>query len=328
MKTGPFFYLAFFLASASLAPVAPAQENGIAAVVNGRCILRSEVEELIRASSVALRQRVNSREEYEAELKTLRSKVLDDLVNQELILHEFEPFAAQFNSRVEANAKESIKKQFVDGMFKGDRAKFLEELKNSGIQYKKFYEQQKKNVIVEMMRGYFAKGDTQYITDQEKAAWLKKHESMFREDVKLKLWSITIPGQAPGKTPADQQALAKDVRTRLMNGSDFSSMAKTYSGDSKREAGGSWDWVDKKTLDDSFWPIVSKVPTGKISEIVPMGGSYYIFWVEARTEGKMKPKEEVDQVVERGVQVDKRQKANADWMAKLRKKATITINPQ
>jgi parvulin-like peptidyl-prolyl isomerase len=163
------------------------------------------------------------------------------------------------------------------------------------------------------------------VTNQDKAEWLKKHEAMFKEGVKLKLWSITIDGEVPGKrTAAEQLALAKEVRTRLMNGADFSSMAKAHSSDSKRDAGGSWNWVGEKEIAPVFWPIVSKVPTGKISDIVPMGGSYYIFWVEGRSGGKMKPQAEVDVVVERGVMMDKSQKANDEWVAKLRRKATIT----
>ena len=299
--------------------------NTIVSVVNGRPVLKSEVNDLMRASVMDLRRRVNSQAEYDAELSKLREKVRESLENQELILKEFEPFAPAYGPKVAAHADELIKKQFVDGMFKGDRAKFLQELKESGIGYKKFYEQQKKNVIVEMMRGQFAKADSQYVTNQEKAEWLKKHEAMFREGVKLKLWSITIAGQIPGeKTPAQQLALAKEVRARLVSGTDFASMAKAHSTDSKRDAGGSWNWVDRKDLDDTFWPVVSKVPTGKISEVIPLAGSLYIFWVEARSEGKMRPQAEVDASVERGVMVEKRQKANDEWVAKLRKKATIT----
>jgi parvulin-like peptidyl-prolyl isomerase len=174
-----------------------------------------------------------------------------------------------------------------------------------------------------MMLNQFAKPERPYITDEQKAEWLKKHASLFRVGDKLKLWSITIPGQARGKTPTQQSALAKEVRESLVNGADFASQARTHSVDSKRDAGGSWDWIEKKDLADQFWPIVSKLPTGKISDIVPFQGSYYIFWVEARQPGKMKPQAEVEAHVERGVKAEQRQKASDEWLKKLRRKATI-----
>ncbi len=326
MKTGLLRCLTLAFAVAfSFPSAASAGDNGIVAVVNGRPVLKSEVEDLMRASAMEVRRRVSSAAEYDVELKKLHDKVLQTLIDQELILNEFQPMATAYNAKVEAHADEMIKKQFVDGMFKGDWKKFRQELAESGIGMKKFRDQQKKNVIVEMMRGSFAKPESQYVTNQDKAAWLKKHEAMFREGGKLKLWSITIDGSIPGKrTEAEQMALAKEVRASLMNGADFATMAKQHSSDSKRDAGGSWNWVDQKDLNAAFWPVVSKVPTGKISDIVPMGGSLYIFWVEARSEGKMRPQAEVDAAVERGVMIDKRQKANEEWVAKLRKKATIS----
>lgn len=300
-----------------------ATSNSIVATVNGRPILKSEVDDLMQASIMDVRRRVSSQEEFDSEVKKLRSRILDTLIDQELILKEFEPFAATQNSRVEARADEMIRKQFIDGMFKGDRRKFRKELEESGMGYTKFYEQQKKNVIIEMMRSQFARTDTPYVTNEEKAAWLKKNGDLFRVGGKLKLWSITIPGRAEGKTVEQQMALAREVRTSLVDGADFASQARTYSADSKRDAGGSWGLVDKKDLADQFWPIVSSLPTGKISEIVPFQGSFYIFWVEAREPGKMKPQAEIDAEVERRVQMEKRKKASDEWLEKLRKKATI-----
>lgn len=300
-----------------------AASNGIAAVVNGRPILRSEVDDLMRASMMELVRRQIEPEDRAREVKKLREKVLEQLIDQELIMKEFEPFAVAHNARVEAHADEMIKRQFVDGMFKGDRKKFLQELKESGIGYTKFYEQQKKNVIVEMMRGQFAKMDQPFITEEEKREWLKKNSHLFRVDGKLKLWSITVSGYAEGKTPAQQQALAKEVRTALVNGADFASLARTHSSDSKRDAGGSWDWVGQKDIAVPFWPIVSKLDAGKVSEIVPLGGNFYIFWVESKQAGKMKPQAEIDAEVEKRVQLEKRMKASDEWLKKLRKKATI-----
>ncbi len=321
MKIRILSYLTLLLAL--LQDPAAAASNGIAAVVNGRPVLKSEVDDLMRASMVEVLRRYPDAADRDREVKKLRENVLRQLIDQELILKEFEPFAPSFSPKVEAHADEMIKRQFVDGMFKGDRKKFIQELEESGIGYKKFKEQQKKNVIVEMMRGQFAKTGNPYITEEEKAEWLRKNSNLFRVGGKVKLWSITIPGVAEGKTPAQQEVLAKEIRTSLINGADFASLARTHSSDSKRDAGGSWDWVGQKDIAEPFWPFVSKLDAGNVSEIVPLGGSFYIFWVEAKQAGKMKPQAEVDAEVEKRVQMEKRQKSSEEWLKKLRKKATI-----
>lgn len=300
-----------------------ATSNGIAVIVNGRPILKSEVEEQMQGLVFEAVRRFPDPVERAAEIKKIREKVLDTLIDQELILKEFEPYAVGLNSKVEAHADEMIRKQFIRGYYKGDSRKFHQDVEASGIGYKKFYEKQKRSVIVEWMRAQFAKPESDYVTEDEKAAFLKKNSDMFRVGGKIKLWSITIPAQADAKTPAQQSALAKEVRASLVNGADFASQARIHSADSKRENGGSWDWVEQKDLNNTFWPVVSQLPSGKISEVIPLEGSYYIFWVEARQPGKMKPAEEVDKVVERRILFDKRQKATDIWVQKLRKKATI-----
>lgn len=310
------------LQTAAVLPV-QAASNGIVVVVNGRPVLKSEVDDLMKASQMAIVRQATSQEQLNAELAKLRAKVLESLIDQELVLKEFEPFAAGANAKVEASANESIRKQFVEGMFKGDRKKFLAELSASGISYKKFFELQKKNIIVEMMRGQFARPDSPFITGEEKEAYLKKHAAQFRVGGKLKLWSITIPGVVPGRTPAQQMALAKEVRSSVAGGADFASLAKTHSADSKSADGGSWGWVEQKDLATPFWPVVSKLEAGKVSDVVPMGDSLYIFWVEAREEGKLKPRAEIDAEVEKRVQIEKRQNAYDAWLKKLRRKASI-----
>ena len=309
--------------SAPAAAAVRAASNTVVKTVNGRAILKSEVDDLTRARMVEIRNTSNSLAEFQAKLKQLRAEVLDLLIDQELILAEYQPHDSQFGAKIDAHVEERIRNLFIREMFKGDRAAFQKAIEDSGISMKKFRDQQRKNVIVEMMRVQFAKPDSEYITEEQRAAWLKKNESKFRIGGKLKLWSITIPAIANGRTPDQQLALAREVRASLVNGANFAALARTHSVDSKRDNGGSWGWVEKKDLAADFWPVINKLPSGKVSEITPFQGSLYIFWVESREEGKMKPKAEVDTAVERGIMAERRQVAAEKWLKELRRKAVI-----
>ena len=301
------------------------QTNGIAAVVNGRPILRSEVEELNKVQEMQLRATIGEKSELDRELADLRKKTLDTLIEQELILKEFEPFEANFKDKVNAYADEYIKTNYIKEMFKGDRAKFVKELTASGVSYKKFYEKQRRNIIVQMMRGQNVK-DVGFVTSDEKNAYLAAHGEDFRDGDQIKLWSITIPkvSEEIGSTPKSQQALAREIRSKLLRGDNFATMARTYSQDSKSSNGGDWGFITKKDLTRRMAETVFSLPAKKVSEVIEFDDSFYLFYVEAKNPGKMKPQEEVQAELEKRVLMEKKKKGYEEWITQLKRKATIS----
>ena len=324
MKILPLVRFAVCAVLTCLSTAQAQQSNGIAAVVNGRPILRSEVDELNKVQEMQLRATIGDKAELDAELADLRKKTLDTLIEQELILKEFEPFADNFKDKVNAYADEHIKTNYIKEMFKGDRAKFIRELTGSGLSYKKFYEKQRTNIIVQMMRGQNVK-DVGYVTSDEKQAYLRAHGEDFREGDKIKLWSITIPkvSEEIGTSPKSQMALAKEIRSKLLRGDEFATMARTYSQDSKSGNGGDWGVITKKDLTKRMAQLVFALPAKKVSDVIEFEDSYYIFYVEAKISGVMKPKDEVEAELEKRVLMEKRKKAYDEWIVQLKRKATI-----
>ena len=320
MKMFPLFRIVILSSLALVFAAKGQQSNGIAAVVNGRPILRSEVDELNKVQEMQLRGTTGDKAELDRELADLRRKTLDTLIEQELILKEFEPFAANFKDKVNAYADEHIKNNYIKEMFKGDRAKFLQELVASGVSYKKFYEKQRTNIIVQMMRNQNVK-DLGYVTSDEKQAYLQGHGEDFREGDKIKLWSITIPkvSEEIATSPKSQQALAREIRTKLLRGDEFATLAKTYSQDSKSGNGGDWGVITKKDLTKRMAQLVFALPAKKVSELIEFEDSYYIFYVEAKIVGVMKPKEEVEAELEKRVLMEKRKKAYEEWIVQLKR---------
>ena len=60
-------------------------------------------------------------------------------------------------------------------------------------------------------------------------------------------------------------------------------MAQIYSEDSTRDLGGDWGWIERKTLAPELEKVAFNLPIGKISNIVELGGNYYILKVEEKT---------------------------------------------
>ena len=310
----------------AIAAAAPqSQSNGIAAVVSGRPILRSEVAEQNRYQAMELRSTILNRTELDAEMKNLEKKTLDTLIEQELILKEFEPWAIQMKDKIDAYTDEHIKTAWVKDRYKGDRAKFQQDLAASGVSYKKFYEKQRNGVIVQVMRSQNV-NDLGYITSDEKQAYLREHLEDFRDGDQIKLWSISVPkiSEEPGTTPKSQLALAREIRSKLGRGDDFATLARTYSQDSKSSKGGDWGMITKKDFSRHLSDQVFKMPAKKITDVIDYDDSYYIFYVEAKVPGKMRPDEEVQTELEKRVLMEKRKKAYELWIQQLKRKATIS----
>lgn len=98
----------------------------------------------------------------------------------------------------------------------------------------------------------------------------------------VKLWSITIPAQTEDRTQEQQEALAREIRDRLLKGADFATEAREHSRDSKRERGGQWGWVREHDISREYWPFISVLYKGEISQPLLMENNYHLFWSEDR----------------------------------------------
>ena len=311
------------LAALSLATPASAQSssNGIAAVVNGNVITRSEVRDAVAAQEqVIVMTLQDDPAAMKRELENLRATALDSLVDRELVLAEFKRMGA------------SMKPQWIDDdintiirdSFKGDRDAFVKELARTGMTLKKFRELREKMMIVQAMRGKQA-AEQPPATPKEVEDYYKKNIATWRSGDMIKISTITIAkfsGEA-GTTPEGQKKLAQELRNKLLKGGDFATAAKTYSQDSHAEDGGTWDWMPRDQMKASIANVAFNLKTGGISEVIDDEAAYIIIACDAIKYGNAKPPSEVRPEIERAVSSEKSKAVIDKWMDGLRKKAVI-----
>jgi peptidyl-prolyl cis-trans isomerase SurA len=132
---------------------------------------------------------------------------------------------------------------------------------------------------------------------------------------------IMIPGH--GTDSAAQKSLAEEILGKLVRGADFARMAEMYSEDSTRTTGGDWGTIERKTLAEPLEKIAFNLPVGKISQIISVGGNYYILKVEEKSGGVSKPLAEVRVDIENKLKQQEAQRVQEQWIAGLRQKAYI-----
>jgi parvulin-like peptidyl-prolyl isomerase len=329
--------LALLLASAvSLAnpsaraqrPIVPdvASQNSVAAIVNGKVITRNEVETAAKYQLLMIQQGVSDAMDRKEREQEALHKGLNDLIDRELIISEFERMGA------------TIKPQYVDEdvqrlireSFGGSREQFLGELKRRGMTWPKFREQHRKSLVVAAMRGQATK-NVDFATPAQKEAYFRNNQDEFREEGAVWMRTLAIPQLTgdPGLSGEDQRSrqrtLANEIRTRILQGADFAAQARTYSQDSKAASGGDWGMVQRSALAPQLAEVAFSIPVKTVSQVFEFRGFYYLLLVEQRQPGKLKPQAEIDDLLDRLVQSDLKRKAMDEYLAKLRKKATLNF---
>jgi peptidyl-prolyl cis-trans isomerase SurA len=291
--------------------------DGIAAVVNGEVITHSQVRNVSGPRERLLRANLRG-EELQKQVKEAREAALKDLIDRQLIVQAFrEEKLALPDYFVEQRMNEIIRENFG-----GDRATFIKALQAQNYSLGEFKKMELEKIIVAAMRGKNVK-PVVAISPTKVDEYYRKNREEFTSKEEVKLRMIMIPSRADRGNAAAQKALAEEILGKLANGADFERMAQMYSEDTTRDVGGDWGWIERKTLAPQLEKVAFGLRAGKISNIVELGGNYYILRVDERRGGVTKPLAEVRAEIERKLQQDEAQRLQDNWLATLRQKAHI-----
>jgi parvulin-like peptidyl-prolyl isomerase len=298
---------------------AAAQEvlDGIAAVVNDDPITFSQVRELVGSKEKSARETLKGQELVE-KIKEIRLQAINDLIDRQLILQEFKTSKFQIPEHfVEDRIQTVVREEFG-----GDRAAFVRTLAAQGYTLNRFKQMETEKMIVQAMRSQMVKGDV-IVPDGKILAYYREHLADYTTEEQIKLRMLTIrKSEAGGDT---RRKLLEEIRSKIVEGAEFQDLARMYSEDSTQEAGGDWGWINRRTLNESLTKIAFSLKPGKVSDIIELGNSYYLLYVEAKKNATTKPLAEVRDEIEKKLIQEERQKKQQEWIAKLRKKAFIKL---
>lgn len=305
----------------------PVEVDGIAAVVNGQVITRSEVmgaaQTQVRLLAMEAQQSGMNKAEFAERAAEIEKNALSTLIDRELILTQFKELGAQIRPQ---HVDEAVDR-FVRERFNGDRQKFIEELGKNGLSFKQFRDSQEETIIVQAMRAREVGDQEPFVTPAEEEQFWKENKHFFQEEGFVKIRTITIPKTEFGDpaTEAKQKALAEEIHTKLKNGADFAAMARTNSVDSGAEKGGERGVFAKKDLNAELSDAAFRIPVGTVSQPIDLGNFYTILLVEARDAGRVAPLNDVREEVRRRVLQNKRQEKLEKFLARLRRDANIRM---
>ncbi len=289
--------------------------DGIAAVVNSDVITYSQLRSLSAPKEKLLRSQYRG-EELAAKIKEARQAALKDLIDRQLIIQSFKKEGYQIPDHfLDEQVKEIIQESFG-----GDRNTFVKTLQAQNYTLGEFKKTELEKMIVQAMRSKNAKLET-LISPNRVQEYYQKHRDEFTNKEQIKLRLIMIAARASDQ--AAQKSMAEEILSKLVNGAEFERMAQIYSEDSTRDLGGDWGWVDRGTLAAPLEKVAFNLPVGKISNIIDLGGNYYILKVEDKRGGETRPFAQVRDEIEKKLLQEEAQNKQERWLASLRQKAYI-----
>lgn len=308
-------------------PSGPIEVNGIAAKVNGRVITKNQVSFMLAPVYAQLATQFPRRgPQFEAKFKESKDKIIQELIDRQIILDEFKQLGAVIKPNV---IDEEIKRQMRE-LYNGDEEKFREELKRSRLTMPGYREMTREKMVVQAMRAQQFSDAPPPLPNEIQKEYDEVKSSMrdVTKDV-ITFQKIFIPASDPDNpiaTPDSQLALAEDIARQIAEGKDFTELAKSYSKDAFAEDGGLQKDVPRTDLSPEFAAIIFETPIGTVAgPLLDPRGFTIVKPVTIVLGPAPALTDEVRQMIEQQVSRKKTSAQYERWIESKRKRAMIKI---
>ncbi|MCB1228743.1 MAG: SurA N-terminal domain-containing protein [Verrucomicrobiae bacterium] len=302
--------------------------NALKAVVNGESITSIEVDTAVATQiQIWLLEHKNdpglTQAIVDAKVEEMKKEALKDLIDRKLILAEFKKMGGSIKETYVDTAID----EFITKRFKGDRDKFLSELKKSGMTIRQFRDMQREQITIQALRGQNDGPETLINTPTEMQAKYDEIKNEYAEDPEIILRMLSLPKQTAESDEAAQKQLVNDIRKQLQGGADFATMARAHSADSAAADGGlvGGGPIGKDYLNEKLTSIAFGLSPRKVSDVIDDGPYWRLMYVDARQGGAVPSFEELKDTCDKLLTQEKRKGYVDRWLEKLRQDAGIRV---
>jgi peptidyl-prolyl cis-trans isomerase SurA len=293
--------------------------EGYAAVVNDRVIMASDVLAQMYPLEQQLRASYQGEELHER-LADAYDRVLEELVNQALILEEFERQEGQIPDRALDEHMDTI----IRDRFNDDRGQWMEALSRERMTTEEWRHELKEELVASLM-------GRQEVTDfvnVAPAAIRAEYEAtleQYRRPERVRLRILTVAKGATREEILEQAQKIKDARARMLAGESFEAVARDVSEHPTAEIGGDYGWRAPSDLRPELERAVRIYAVGELSEALVAGETFYLIRVEEHEKEQVTPFEEVEQEITERLRRQQADTLRSAWLERLRRRHYVKI---
>ncbi len=275
---------------------ADAEVNSVLAVVNGEAVTLKDVLDQSSGREYPFYAAGADRENYEA-VKSLRRKVVDEIINRKLLLAEYrrQPF------EIPSQYLESFLDDLAQNYGCRTRSEFARRLRRDGSSIEEFREKAKERLIEQAMLGRQISSRV-HVSPKQVAEYMQANNIIPEAEVHL---FLLLTGETP----------------ELKDRAAFEAYAREKSRAGNRENGGDYSWCRRKRLRREFQEALKGAKLGEVCGPVKTAeGNFYLLIAEER----MTDASGMDAAaVRRLLEAKERERVSREYLDELRKDATI-----
>jgi peptidyl-prolyl cis-trans isomerase C len=295
---------------------APAVEKQEVAKVNGSAVYKKDFDMAYGMVEEGMKSR--GAKINDSELKALKEKVLDNLIDAEIIYQASQKDKVKIDEEKLTSQWSKIKSRMEsDPNYKAN----IEKMKYSEPELK---EQIRRQMIIQkFLTDKFM--DKASVTPDEIKAYYDGNQKAFHipEQVQASHILIKVEPQADEKTKEAALKKIKEIQEKIKKGGDFAALAKEFSGCPSKEKGGDLGFFGRGQMVKPFEDAAFSLEEGKISDIVTTNFGYHLIKVTGKKAESNIPFDEVKPKIENFLKQQKVQKEIAGFLASEKKSAKV-----
>ena len=288
--------------------------NGIKAIVSDTIITYQQVEQsAAQAIDLLRRQYAGQPEEFNRRALETFNNALDQLVERQLILHDFKTAGYKFpESVIDEEIQQRIRERF------GDRKRLIKTLQAEGMTYEQFRDQEREQFIIRVLT--FKNVSSEIIVSPQKIqAYYDLHRQDFSQKDQVKMRTIVLNKDAAAPDQAKKRA--EEILAKIKEGATFKEMASVYSdGASKNQEP---EWVDLSVLKKEIGDAAAKLNPGETSSAIEAPEAFYLVQLEEKKPAHIKPLGEVRDEIEKNLLAEEQTRLRKQWVERLKAKTFV-----
>jgi peptidyl-prolyl cis-trans isomerase SurA len=166
------------------------------------------------------------------------------------------------------------------------------------------------------------------ISSDEVKQYYEAHVQEFTLPERVVLSEISLSTE--GKSPEEFAAVRskeEGLRTSVLNGDDFSQVARLYSQGSTAKDGGGLGTFKRGELSPQIEAVVFQMSKGQISDVIQTRTGFEILKVEDHFQTELQPMDKVEPDIRNTIHAQKMQPLIRDYLAELREQSYIIVKP-
>jgi parvulin-like peptidyl-prolyl isomerase len=291
----------------------------VVAVVNQEIITLSDLEKWIEPlqKEIMSEDRLHRKEQ----LREVRRKILERLIDEKLIDQEIKRFGIKVTSKEMEGIVEEIKRR--NGFTQEDMEKALA---REGLTVEAF----KKQIEKGLLRNKLIQSAVKTVPkpgERELKEFYHRNADQYRTPVSFRPFHIlfVIPKEATPEEIRETKKKCQKVLDRIRRGEDFRELALVYSEDVSAKKGGDLGYFKKGDLLPVLEKEILRLNVGEVSGVVRTEFGFHIVKLYDRKGGDPLPFEEVKEKVEAEYYAQENDKAFKKYLATLKEKSIIEI---